>query len=161
MKDQRAHAHLSYDVDVLLCLIIRHVKKNIEVAVVLNFLSVVALQWTMPRKTRNTRKKKEPSAPSDASKKKLAAIAEDNERESIDSLLEDFEIQSKGFVVGCILIFEDHPTAATLMKQALKQFDKEAKLMMSALPLKSSISKANNTHIISCSYHDSVCCRKY
>ena len=48
----------------------------------------------MSRRTRNSRKK-EPSARSAACKKKMATIAEDMEGESIDSLLDDFDIQSK------------------------------------------------------------------
>ena len=47
----------------------------------------------MPKRTRKTHKK-EPSTPSAASKKKITAIAEDTERESIESLLDDFDIQS-------------------------------------------------------------------
>ena len=48
----------------------------------------------MPRRTRNSRKK-EPSALSAASKNKTTAIAEDMEGECMDSLLNDFDIQSK------------------------------------------------------------------
>jgi hypothetical protein len=77
----------------------------------------------MSRRTRNSRKK-EPSARSAACKKKMATIAEDMEGESIDSLLDDFDIQT-----------------TNLTKQSLKQFQKEARLLMSALPLKSSIPK--------------------
>ena len=48
----------------------------------------------MPRRTRNSRKK-EACPPGAASKKKLAAIAEETEGESLDSLLDDFDIQSQ------------------------------------------------------------------
>ena len=48
----------------------------------------------MSRRTRNSRKK-EPSARSAACKKKMTTIAEDMEGEPIDSLLDDFDIQSK------------------------------------------------------------------
>ena len=47
----------------------------------------------MPRRTRNTRKKG-PSAPGGVNQEKIAAIAGDMERESVDSLLEDFDLQS-------------------------------------------------------------------
>ena len=47
----------------------------------------------MPRKTRNTRKKG-PTATSAASKKTIA-VAENTEGESLESLLDDFDIQSK------------------------------------------------------------------
>lgn len=93
----------------------------------------------MPRRTRNTRKK-EPSVPSAASKKKITAIAENTEGESVESLLDDFDIQSKTFGSLTNIIIK-YFTAATLAKQSLKQFEKEAKLMLSALPLKSSIPK--------------------
>jgi hypothetical protein len=77
----------------------------------------------MPRRTRNTRKK-DAAATSAADQNKMATIARDMERESIDSLLNDFDVQT-----------------AALTKQALREFEKKAKLLMSALPMKSSIPK--------------------
>ena len=48
--------------------------------------------YTMPRRTKNTRKK-EPVAPSAVSKEKIVTIAEDA---AVDSFLDDFSVQSEG-----------------------------------------------------------------
>lgn len=75
----------------------------------------------MPRRTKNA--KKDPVVPKGGGvgKEKIVKIAEGA---AVDNLINDFDVQVEAMV-----------------KQALKQFDKETKLLMSALPMKSSIPK--------------------
>ena len=54
----------------------------------------VWIRREMPKRTRNTRKN-EPSAPSGVSQERMAAIAGGMERDSVESLLEDFDVQSE------------------------------------------------------------------
>lgn len=95
-------------------------------------------QRTMPKRTRNTRKK-EPVASSGVSTEKIATIAEDA---AIDSFIDDFSVQSEvSREVGRVWMKMSFSPAAALTKQALKQFEKNAKLVMGALPQKTSIPK--------------------
>lgn len=74
-------------------------KKNFKVAV--SFEQLIRIM--PPRKTKNSRRK-EVGAPSAASKKAITAIAEEMEEDSIESLLDDFDIQSKGdleYILNC------------------------------------------------------------
>ena len=70
---------------------------------------------------------------------------------SFESLLDSFDIQGEVRLWNkdqcCFTV--RYPTVQILAKQAVKQFEKDAKLLMNCLPLKSSIPKAREGHCTS------------